>query len=419
MGGARVGSAAGSHEGRGRALRHADAARPAARLSRADRRDRRRIARASARSWSSMPSPRRRRSRRPASAVTRCRRRSAPVSLRLPQQAARRRPTAGRVAVRRRARRTATPLLEASAAHRRSRDASGCGLRAAVAAAALAVFAVTILLLAGPLLDRRDRARARRGVELQLTAGDRAGRPVRRGAALAGVRACAVGASRRRRGPRVAAVLGGATAAAVAAALVSAAVRLRLALRAQRRGRRTSAVALRRRAARLRARCSRRCSSPSSGCWAAASIRPRSICATSRCIPWTASRLATLAGILFGHAAVLWFGALACVLAVARWRLPRRVVGWHVTAAALWIAPTAAVAAIGARARLGRSRAAPIVLGALTCAVGGARHAAARRLVPPRHRGRADARALRRVPACRRCWSIRRCTSSRSARCAS
>src|SRR5262249_51421020 len=84
--------------------------------------------------------------------------------------------------------------------------------------------------------------------------------------------------------------------------------------------------------------------------------------------PWTPARLAMLAGILFSHAAVLWFGALACVLAAARWRFPRRASAVHAAAATLWIVPTAVFAAI-AQQRGWAIPPAPIVLGAVTCAL--------------------------------------------------
>ena len=38
---------------------------------------------------------------------------------------------------------------------------------------------------------------------------------------------------------------------------------------------------------------------------------------------------------------MLWAGALACVIALARWRLPRRWSTRHLAAAALWLVPIA------------------------------------------------------------------------------
>src|SRR5262249_44281634 len=120
------------------------------------------------------------------------------------------------------------PLLEASA---RLRDLSTerSNLRRTTASIALALFAVTILLLAGPLLDRRAAAPAP-GPELRLTTAIvavivAAGAPGGPGVRLRPW-AHAVGA---RSAARL--CLWSATAAGVAAALASAAVRMRLALR--------------------------------------------------------------------------------------------------------------------------------------------------------------------------------------------
>src|SRR5207237_67177 len=41
--------------------------------------------------------------------------------------------------------------------------------------------------------------------------------------------------------------------------------------------------------------------------------------------PWGGPRLAVLSGILLCHAAVMWAGALGCVTALTRWRLPRHL----------------------------------------------------------------------------------------------
>ena len=161
--------------------------------------------------------------------------------------------------------------------------------------------------------------------------------------------------------------LGGATAAALAAALVSAAVRIRPALRALRRVPSGSAIAFA--TAQIVA-----------GTLLASllvlfvrvlgrSIDPAAVDVNHFSLhPWMPARLATLAGILFCHDAVLWFGALGCVLAAVPWRLPRRFSAWHAAAAGMWIAPTIVVAAIGTR-QGDTIPAAPIVLGAVTCAV--------------------------------------------------
>ena len=283
-----------------------------------------------------------------------------PVQLRLPGQAAG--PTDGTAGFV-----VATPegvaLLDAST---RFVDlaAERASLRRTVASIALGLFAVTILLLAGPLLDRRVVARAP-GPELWLTLAVVAAVVA---AGALGWLSFALGPWARSGAARSAArlSLGTATAAAAAAALVSGAVRLRLALRAQRGVPADAPVTFG--AAQI-----------ACGLFLVAlfvtfervlgrSIDPAGVDLHHFSLhPWTPARLATLAGVLFGHAAVLWFGALACVLASVHWRFPRGPSAAHVAAAALWVAPTAIVAAI-ARSRGWAIPGAPIVLGAITCA---------------------------------------------------
>jgi signal transduction histidine kinase len=255
------------------------------------------------------------------------------------------------------------PLLDASV---RFADlaAERSNLRRTVASIALAIFAATILLLAGPLLDRRVVARSP-VPELWLTLTIVA---VVIASGALGWMAFAIGPWAHVAGVRSAARLciGTATAAAVAAVLVSGAVRLRLALRA-RRGVPAGVPAA---FGAVQILC---------GVFLAAllvmfervlgrSIDPAGVDLHHFSLhPWAPPRLAMLAAILFGHAAVLWFGALACVLALMLWRLPRRPSASHAAAAALWIAPTAIVAVIAQR-RGWAIPGAPIVLGAVTCA---------------------------------------------------
>ena len=285
----------------------------------------------------------------------------ATVSLRLPQQTPSP-PDPGRVSFV-----VATPdgvpLLEASAA-RDDLVRERSNLRRTVASLAVMLFAATILLLAGPLLDRRARARGP-GTELQLTAA--IALVILSGVALLllafGVAPWAHGAGTR---SAIRLCLWGATAAALAAAMVTSAVRMRLALRTRRAAPADAPIGfiLAQLAAGLLL----------AGIFAGfervlgRSIDPAAVDLNHFSLhPWTPPRLAMLAGILFSHAAVVWFGALACVIATMRWRLPRRPSVWHVTAVALWIAPTVVGAATGAG--LGWAiPAAPIVLGAITCA---------------------------------------------------
>ena len=237
-------------------------------------------------------------------------------------------------------------------------------LRRYVALLALSVVAVTVLLLTGPLLDARVRAREP-WRELRLTAAILA--VVLAGAGLLWL-AFLISPASEPEGHRraVAVLLGGATAAALSATLVSAAVRLRVALRAIRH-------------------------SPEGGwfLFVAAQLACGIVLAALLVVferllgrsvdpsqvdlrhfslhPWTGPRLATLAGVLLGHAAVLWAGALTCVIALARWRLPRRWSSRHAGAAALWLAPIAVVAVIALR-RGWDVPVSAVVLGAIACA---------------------------------------------------
>ena len=245
---------------------------------------------------------------------------------------------------------------ELSAARMRTRRSFG--------AAAIAVLALTTLLLAGPMLDARTRARAA-GRELRFTAMILA--VVVAGAGILWI-AFSVTPWSDVAGHRAAVrlLLGGAAGAGLAATLVSAAVRLRVALRAIRRApeahwtffvltQLTCGVVL----AVLLVFFER--------------VLGRSVDPTAVDLrhfslhPWTAARLATLSGVLLAHAAALWAGALACAVAIARWRLPRDWSSRHVAAATLWILPIATVAF----ASLGRGWPIPVsavLLGAVACA---------------------------------------------------
>jgi signal transduction histidine kinase len=256
-----------------------------------------------------------------------------------------------------------TPLLDASI-ELANLAADRADLRRTVVALALAVIAITVLLLAGPLLDARAAARAWRR-ELQLTFMILV--VILAGSAVLWLAFTispwsVVHANRR----AFKLLLGGVTCAGLAATLVSAAVRLRVALRARRQGPHDSLVVF----VATQLLC---------GLFLAAllvlfervlgrSVDPAAVDLRHFSLhPWTAARLATLTGILLGHAAVLWTGALACVMALARWRLPRRWSSQHAAAAGLWLVPIALVALTGAR----RGWAVPVsavALGALACA---------------------------------------------------
>jgi len=256
-----------------------------------------------------------------------------------------------------------SPLLDASVAPSEL-AAARVRLRRTVVALTTAILAFTVLLFAGPLLDARAGARAARR-EWLLTLLILA--VVLAGSALLWL-AFRIGPWSDARVNRSAfrLLLGGITAAAVAATIVSAAVRLRLALRSRRR--RTDEKRVLFIATQLA------CGAILAGLlvlfeWVMGrSLDPAAVDLRHFSLhPWTAARLATLAGVLLGHAAVLWTGALACVMALAGWRLPRRWSSRHFTAAALWLVPIAAIAGPGAT-RNWPVPVSAVVLGALACA---------------------------------------------------
>ena len=256
-----------------------------------------------------------------------------------------------------------TPLVDASIAPGQL-AASRAQMRRTAAAAAIALLALTTLLLAGPLLDARARARTARR-ELGLTAMILV--VVLAASALLWF-AFAMAPWSAVAGYRTAfrLLLGGATAAGLAATLVSAAVRLRVALRRIRQSPESqwglfiaaqlacgvvlAALFI------LFERVLGRSVDP-----AAVDLRHFSL------HPWSAARLATLAGVLLAHAAVLWAGALACAIAIARWRLPRSWSSRHAVAAVLWLIPIVLLASAGVR-RGWPIPLSAVVLGAVACA---------------------------------------------------
>jgi signal transduction histidine kinase len=256
-----------------------------------------------------------------------------------------------------------TPLLDASvpfASVAAMRDEH----RRTVAGIALAIFALTLLLLIGPVLDRRSAARnGRRELTMTLFAVAL----ILSGGALLwiGFRISPwypVAVNRE----AMKLLLAGTLMAAVVAAWVSAAAGLRLALRSRRTwpGRETALFS----AAQLA------CGIILAGLLTlfevvlGRSVDPAAVDLRHFSLhPWTIPRLATLAGILLAHAALLWAGALACVFALARWRLPRRWSSWHLIAGVLWLVPTATIAIFAAVRGWGVPSAA-IALAALACA---------------------------------------------------
>ncbi len=256
-----------------------------------------------------------------------------------------------------------SPLLDASVAPSEL-AAARARLRRTVVALTIAILAFTVLLFAGPLLDARAVARAARR-EWLLTLLILA--VILAGSALLWL-AFRIGPWSDARMNRSAfrLLLGGITAAAAVATVVSAAVRLRLALRSRRRRpdeQRALFIATQ-----------LACGAILAGLlvlfeWVMGrSLDPAAVDLRHFSLhPWTAARLATLAAVLLGHAAVLWTGALACMMALACWRLPRRWSSGHFTAAALWLVPIAAIAGLGAN-RNWPVPVSAVVLGAVACA---------------------------------------------------
>jgi len=193
-------------------------------------------------------------------------------------------------------------------------------LRRMAGAAAIALLAFTTLLLAGPLLDARARARTARD-EIRLTA--MIGIVVIAGSGLLWLAFTVApwsGVAAHRTAFRL--LLGGGTAAALAATCVSAAGRLRVAMRGIRRApeaRPLAFVAVQLACGVLLAillvlfeRVLGRSVDP-----AAVDLRHFSL------HPWSAARIATLTGVLLAHAAVLWTAARPRSPGWRRWRC------WH------------------------------------------------------------------------------------------
>jgi signal transduction histidine kinase len=281
----------------------------------------------------------------------------APVTLRLPGETAPADPDAYSFAI---AAPDGSPLVVSSVS-RADVQAALDRARWQIAALVVAIAGITLLLLAGPLLDRRASAR-------------QASREIRMSAAIAVVIASGAAlewlAIRMMIGGPLSApvvlVLTGAAAAALAATAVSGAVRLRIALRAARRPphERTRLFVL----AQLACGVLLACLLAGFERLLGMSVDPASIDLRHFSLhPWSGPRLAVLLGILLYHAAILWAGALGCVTALAPWRTPHRLSRWHVTAALLWIVPTVLVAAASA-ARAWPIPASAIVLAAIACA---------------------------------------------------
>ena len=215
-------------------------------------------------------------------------------------------------------------------------------LRRTVGAAALATLSLTLLLMTGPLLDRRGQARRRAEVFRADRGGDRAGGRGR--AARLGARWRS--GSARRPGSPALLLLGGVTAAAVVALLAGPAVRLRIAARAHR-----ARCGRRRRSRRRCSRSSPVSSSPQS--WSpstAPAARRRSV--GGRPSSFFAAPLGRKPARAADrhpadHVAALWAGTLILNASLAGWRPGTTTSTWQRgRVGALWVAPSVFVAVL-------------------------------------------------------------------------
>ena len=263
------------------------------------------------------------------------------------------------------------PLAEASVSADDLRLAR-TQLRRQITAVAVIACGITLLLLIGPLLDRRARAASARDV---LTLTVRAGLLLAAGAGLvwAGLVSVSSGI------PRASLTL--LIASAAAACLVALAVvpvsRLHLRFRGRRQP--PSAARVRYVAVQLLAG------------FAAALLIVVFALLLDRVgnsvtldlqnfslYPWDGSRMLLVAGTLALHTALLWAAALALASAPTAWRLPRRIVRDNLLLLALWIQPAvlAAVLTVALRWPISVSG---LLLSASACAVAAL---AGRRLAP-------------------------------------
>jgi signal transduction histidine kinase len=230
-------------------------------------------------------------------------------------------------------------LVEASIAPEELARARATWRRRTVALV-LAICAFTILLVIGPLLDRRAAMRDTR-------------RFVRTTAAavlllLAGIGVvwlAMAGGLGARPGAPATLLLGGTGAAALVALLAGPVTRLRLALRA-------------RRAAPAEAPVRFALTELAAGALVAAlivlftTILGRAVDPASFDLrrfslhPWSGTRVVLLVGILAVHVAVLWAAALTLTAALAPWRVSLRAARTRVLLMLLWLAPVVAVALV-------------------------------------------------------------------------
>ncbi len=216
-------------------------------------------------------------------------------------------------------------------------DAARSAWRRHVIAAVLAIAGITVLLLMGPVLDRR--AGATTSSEFARTTGAGLLLLIAAAAILTAALAIELG----RRPPSSALLLiGGVTTAGAIALVAGPMVRLRIALRARRQNTDLApAIFMLRQAlagvavaiilvtfARL----------------LPTAVDPFSIDLRHFSLhPWNATRLALLTGLLACHAAALWTCTLILSAALASWRVSRSA-AWRLRVVLIWIAPSVVTA---------------------------------------------------------------------------
>jgi signal transduction histidine kinase len=240
-------------------------------------------------------------------------------------------------------------------------DAARHAWRRRVAAVVLAIAAITILLLIGPVLDRRAAATGAaeflRSTSIALALF----------ACGSLVFSCALAMELGQRPPPSALLLlGGVTTAAAIALIAGPVVRLRVGLRARRQGAEFAPVGFLVRQLLAGAavaivlvvfeRLLPRAVDP-----ATVDLRHFSL------HPWNATRLALLTGILACHAAAIWTCTLVLSAALARWRLSAAT-GLRVRIFVLWMAPSIAIGVL-AQVRGWTLPALGLVVSALACAI--------------------------------------------------
>jgi signal transduction histidine kinase len=262
------------------------------------------------------------------------------------------------------------PLVEVSMSPAQL-DAARQAWRRRLLAIVVAIAGTTMLLLIGPVLDRRS-ATANRRDFLRLTATSLVWLA---SGSLAFAWSLALELGRR---PPASALLllGGVTIAAAIALLAGPVVRLRVGVRATRRD--PAEATLRFYAAQILAG-----AAIAVVLVAFERVLPRAVDPASVDLrhfslhPWNAARLALLTGILACHAAALWTCTLVLSAALAHWRVSSDAIGLRARVVLIWLAPSIAIAA-AARARGWTLPVLGLILSAFACAVAAL---AARRVV--------------------------------------